>query len=84
MNCWKSKLFKTTRQSAAKPQTLLWKVQRLMGLTSVLCNTILASDTVAFNAGDDIVRFIGKPMGKTQMRAAGAPMPYSLVEMPFA
>jgi len=82
MNCWKSKLFKTTRQSAAKPQTLLWKVQRLMGLTSVLCNTILASDTVAFNAGDDIVRSIGKPMGKTQMRAAGAPMPYSLVLSP--
>ena len=82
MNCWKSKSLKTTRQSAAKPQTLLRKVQRLMGLASVLCNTILASDTVAFNAGDDIVRSIGKPMGKTQLRAAGAPMPYSLVGSP--
>ena len=82
MNCWKSKLFNTTRQSASKPQTLLWKVQRLMGLASVLCNTIIASDTVAFNAGDDIVHSIGKSMGKVQLRAAGAPMPYSLVLSP--
>ena len=62
MNCWKSKLFNTTRQSASKPQTLLWKVQRLMGLASVLCNTMIASDTVTFNVGDDIVRTIGKPL----------------------
>ena len=82
MNCWKSKLFNTTRQSASKPQTLLWKVQRLMGLASVLCNTIIASDTVAFNAGDDIVHSIGKSMGKIQLRAAGAPMPYSIVLSP--
>ena len=82
MNCWKSKLFNTTRQSASKPQTLLWKVQRLMGLASVLCNTIIASDTVAFNAGDDIVHSIGKSMGKIQLKAAGAPMPYSLVLSP--
>ena len=82
MNCWKSKLFNTTRQSAAKPQTLLRKVQRLMGLTSVLCNTILASDTVTLMVGDDIVHSIGKPMGKIQLRAAGAPFPYNLVLSP--
>lgn len=75
-------MFNTTRQSASKPQTLLWKVQRLMGLASVLCNTIIASDTVAFNAGDDIVHSIGKSMGKIQLRAAGAPMPYSAVFSP--
>jgi len=80
MNCWKSKLFDTTRQSASKPQTLLWKVQRLMGLVSVLCNTILASDTLTIKVeGDDIVHSIGKPMGKIQLRAANAPAPYNLV-----
>jgi hypothetical protein len=40
------------RQSAAKPQTLLWKVQRLGGFSSVRCNTPLASDT---RKSDDIV-----------------------------
>ena len=82
MNCWKSALLKAKRQSAAKPQTLLWKVQRLMGLVGVLCNTIIASDTLAFNAGDDIVHSIGKPLGIIQLRAASAPMPYSLVLSP--
>ena len=82
MNCWESALLKAKRQSAAKPQTLLRKVQRLMGLTGVLCNTILASDTVAFNAGDDIVHSIGKPVDQIQLRAASAPMPYSLVLSP--
>ena len=40
------------RQSAAKPQTLLGKVQRLGGFSSVRCNTPLASDT---RKSDDIV-----------------------------
>ena len=75
-------MLKAKRQSAAKPQTLLWKVQRLMGLVGVLCNTIIASDTLAFNAGDDIVHSIGKPLGIIQLRAASAPFPYSLVCSP--
>ena len=75
-------MLKAKRQSAAKPQTLLWKVQRLMGLVSVLCNTILASDTVTLMVGDDIVHSIGKPLGIIQLRAASAPMPYSLVLSP--
>ena len=87
MNCWKSTLLKATRQSAAKPQTLLRKVQRLMGLASVLCNTMIASDTVAFIAGDDIVHTIGKPMESSfgsmrLLRSAGAPFPYNLVLSP--
>ena len=82
MNCWESALLNAKRQSAAKPQTLLRKVQRLMGLASVLCNTMIASDTVVLTAGDDIVHSIGKPMGKIQLRAASAPFPYSLVLSP--
>ena len=79
MNCWNSKSQNATRQSAAKPQTLLRKVQRLMGLASVLCNTILASDTVTLMVGDDIVQTVGKPMELLQLHAAGAPMPFNYV-----
>jgi len=82
MNCWNSKSNKSTRQSAAKPQTLLWKVQRLMGLTSVLCNTILASDTVTIWNGDDIVQATEKSVDSMQLHASGAPMPFNLVLSP--
>ena len=80
MNCWNSKLIKSIRQSAAKPQTLLWKVQRLMGIVSVLCNTILASDTLTIKIeGGDIVQAVEKSIDNLQLRAANAPAPYNLV-----
>lgn len=49
-----------TWQSAAKLQPRLEKVQRLVGSTSVLSNTTLASDTNKVSIGDDIVQSLWK------------------------
>ena len=59
VNCWKPKSL-WIRQSASKSQTLLGKVQRLVGSTSVLSNTTLAPDTNRKSVGDDIVQSLWK------------------------
>ena len=65
MNCWKPKSLKI-RQSAAKPHTILvWKVQRLVGISSVRYNTTLAPDNLyGIIRVDDIVHSLTKVWGK--------------------
>jgi len=73
VNCWKPKQMNITVgnsssftwQSAAKPQTLLWKVQRLVGESSVTRNTTLAPDT---RKSDDIVHATRKLVDATLLQ----------------